>query len=263
MSAHEFGLAIKPAKQDGKPLTRMGKPTDMAMASTLQIGDFSINNVPLIVLPAKELRSLVKTSIDGFIGSNVLAHFTTLFDFPRHSVTLWFPGGLSDAEVGATGFKGVVPLPVTATGAGYPFFVGVEFRNAGQQARENMIIDTGGGMTIISKNLAETLKLSAEGSFGIESLSGHLDLNQSSVDTIRLGGFEARKQIICYPVANEASYPVILGVDFLSGYRGLLDFPAQKMYIAPPTTVAPPVQIKPVPPAGEASPAAISPQKQP
>ena len=79
------------------------------------------------------------------------------------------------------------------------------------------------------------------------SVLGHVVSDDTApVEAINLGGIEVRDYRVKYPdKKSHGDDPVTLGLDVLSGYRVLLDFPAQKMYVAPPATVATGVHIGP------------------
>jgi predicted aspartyl protease len=139
------------------------------------------------------------------------------------------------------------------------WYVEAQVANEGMTANEAMVLDTGSNITQISDTTAQILHLATTGQQQQHNSYGTDIVSQANIGTLRLGDLTLSGTTVSVSPIS-ISEPPILGMDILSGYRVLIDFPAKKMYLQPNTAAVPAITIGPTPavpatPAATASPA--------
>ena len=243
--AAKLGLVPKPYFQDGQPYQVLGKPADAVTLHTLQAGLFVFRQERVLVLPASGLSALLQQPIDGILGMDLLRHFAVEVDFPTRRITLLSPGGLSPSARQDAGFGEAVAVPLTLQSRTRLYLASGQLRNGENTGQENMLVDTGSGATAISSTLAGQLALVPVQSGGSTAmLSGTFPIDTARVPALDLGGLTVSNVPVVYPTQSGEKYGPLLGVDVLSQYRVLLDFPDKTMYLQaappPPITAAGP-----------------------
>jgi len=261
--ASKLGLTPKPFLRDGKPYLVNGLPSRYVPITYLQIGNFRRNaQNSILVVDSHLMTTLIGRHVDGIIGVNAISQCAVLLDCSQHTITFSYPGKLSSQEVSQLKFSSSDGIPLTTLAKDTHYSVPVQFQNGAASGRESLIVDTGSYKTNISAALAKLLNLEAVGEHPYVEYNKASSSLEAKVDTIQLGQLNLTGQTVDFPPSSNADASRILGMDILSGYRVLMDFPANKMYIASPPTVAPPVRIAPsVPtqPAGDAKPTPVAP----
>ena len=213
---------------------RTGQPQYKVFLPSFQVGQLPFAG-EAIVLKDDELSKMVGQPVDGILGINVWNRCALLFDFPKHEITLWFPGDLTDDEVKGAGFT-EAPLPLIGN-AGGAFTMMVQAVNGPHHAQDYFVVDTGAGHTHFSSSFAKRLDLLALNTQPVEAHTffGNIGVSVALVERLQLGPFAITNHLTDYP-AQETSLnvsPNTLGMDKLSRFRVLMDFPARKIYLHP------------------------------
>jgi aspartyl protease family protein len=231
--AAQLGLQPKPAiGSDGKPLLFAGVPAQSVLVST-GFGDVSLD-IPFIVFKASQIASASKAAgaeavDEGIIGNNVFSHFAVDFDFQRHQITLLNPGNLSSDDLKSLDMLDATMLPKANDSKQY-FPIAVRLND---QVNINMLIDTGGTGTILQQKIAQQLKLKPlQGEMG-STVYGKLKGSSAQVQTLAIGPLLLKDQQIVYFENAPADFTAALGMNILSKYHLLIDYPANKLYLKP------------------------------
>jgi len=103
---------------------------------------------------------------------------------------------------------------------------------------EDLVLDTGSNVTTISDTAAVHLGLKVSEEHATTNVySDAVPMGESSVDTLQIGGITLSGHAVSVAHVSKLEPPV-LGMDILSGYRVLIDFPAKKMYLQSNTAAA-------------------------
>ncbi len=185
-----------------------------------------------MVLPDQMLHASADCIVDGLIGSNLLNQFAADFDFSGNTMTLCHPGGLTAANANFLGFGGpggtVVPLSVSPNEF-YSVPVGMESGKVSRQA--NLLVDTGSQTTEIPHQAAQDLALTPLGVLPQVGFTGGFTVEKAWLPVLVLGEMRVTDQLVTYGFKSD--YTPRLGMDILSGYKVLMDFPGKKMYLQP------------------------------
>ena len=246
----KLGLVSHPALlPNGKPLLLEGKQPQAVTLTSLKIGgkagplNLQPFNGPVCVLPDQQLRVSADRSVDGLIGSGLLAKFAVSLDFSAHTMLLVYPGSLTRAEAEYLGYcqPGGTDFPL-AMDADDVCSVQVGVENKGVSQRVDLPLDTGSQMTTLPARTAQDLSLGSLGQIPQADHSSSVStVCETRPDALVLGEVRLVRPLINY--VETADYTPRLGLDILSSYKVLMDFPAKKMYLQPavPTIkIAPP-----------------------
>lgn len=252
--ADRLKLQQQPILIKGKPLLFDGEPLNGVIPDNFSFGSFKFVKHLLVVLPQRKM-GLPGRAIDGILGFDFLTNFACLFDFSQHEITVYSPvrsvvqadgssqkyvaGGLTPDEITAVGFAGAKISPLTKPYQDGRVYVKVQCRNAAKSGEEYLILDTGSARTVISPVLAAQLDLkpTLENIASTAFLDKKNYLSTASIDQFAVGGLVLNNQSVEYSSqrAYDKNVPLSLGMDILSNYRVLMDFPAKKMYLQPNT----------------------------
>ena len=236
----KLGLVSHPALlPSGKPLLLEGRQPQAVTLTSLKIGGKSgpLNiqpfNGPVCILPDQQLRVSADRSVDGLIGSGLLAKFAVSLNFSAHTMMLVYPGNMTRAEAGYLGYclPGGTNLPLTIN-AEDVCSVKVGLENKGVSQQVDLPLDTGSQVTTLPARTAQDLSLGSLGRIPqADHSSGVFTVCKTRPDALVLGEVRLVRPLISY--AETADYTPRLGLDILSGYKVLMDFPAKKMYLQP------------------------------
>ena len=229
-----LGLPSYPAVKEGHPYMLGDKQARAVSVSQIQIGSFSSSN-PQVLLAADPSPSF-PFSFDGILGTNLLSMFSVLFDFPRHQITLWTPAGLSVDEIKGLGMSAATILPLTEREDG-TFTVPGKVWSTKAQADVSLLLDTGAAETALTVGLARQLQLLPASSTTVHNFWGDVDFEEARINALQLVGLKFVDRPVNYASKEDARHPALLGMDILSGYKVLLDFPSKKMYLQPSPSV--------------------------
>jgi predicted aspartyl protease len=230
--ATKLGLTSKPAiSEGGAQIYWNGKPAD---AVTLPNCKFGIGTLPPLdiafaLLPENSLTQAAGQRVDGILGSNVFEHVAALFDFQHQQITLWYPGSLTGEELNRIGMGQAVQVPLSFSKDSGTFTAPVRFNGTGV---EDLIVDTGVGRTLISSQLARQLKLQpVERGVASKGVLTTQTLSVVRVRTLSLAKLTLSNISIGYSEQENALYRPRLGLDVLTRYLVLIDFPQKKMFL--------------------------------
>ena len=257
--ANKLGLVSHPAvNRDGKPFLMGEKQGSAVSVDSLQFpGAFISGQVPplggeYLVLPDNALifppdpshPEQPATQLDGIVGANLLERFAVVFDFPKHALLLFSPGNLSlrQARLLSLGEAGgtTVPISLLPNQPYYDdrFFVPVGLINGTLTQQVSLAIDTGSDITEISRSTAQSLHLKKTGQQRQHGLEGLFNTTGTQVSALILGSLRLKDVQVSYQDKKDPD--VVLGMDILSHYLLLLDFPAKTMYLQPIPVKVPP-----------------------
>ena len=239
-TAKRLGLRLQRAVSDnGQPITLNGRQEQATMTqiTLFAIGHIQVNNATFLVLPDSNLQAGSGSVYDGVIGANMLAGSAILLDSPQHKFGFCLPGALSPQQLGQIGLAHPYVLPITTSGG--KWFAQAELTKGSSTNDADLLVDTGSNTTGISTVLAEKLHLNAT-DLGVQhDVYTTKVVGMGQVDILHLGDLTLRDVPITVRAASE-SLPSLLGMDILSSYRVLIDFPAKKMYLQSNTAAAVP-----------------------
>ena len=249
--AKQLGLTLQPSFFDnGKPFVWKGKQGATASSSAFKISNVSFTKIRFEVLPDQDFMLNPKapddTRYDGIVGADLLEHFAVLVDASQHQFGLCLPGNLYPQQVTDYGLTQPYVVPIAKKDDGR-WYVEAQITNSGMTATEAMVLDTGSNTTQISDTAAQTLHLEIIGQQQQQNAYSTRMVGRASVGTLRLGDLTlSGTSVSVTPITKDQ--PSILGMDILSGYRVLIDFPGKKMYLQSNTAAAvPAITIGPAP----------------
>ena len=250
--AKRLNLERRPAVlDDGTPFLYQKKQPSEVTLSSFKFGDYTIhiNGGSFILLNDQNFmgfpnRNSDDTLFDGILGTNLLNNYAVLLDASQHLLGLCSPGNLSLSQVGQVGYTAPYLVPIFQKDGFW--FVTVWLTNNGISQSEDMVLDTGSNITTISDTAAAHLGLTiTEEQRMTDVYSNNVPIGAASVDTLQIGGVVLHGHAIKVATISKLE-PPRLGMDILSGYRVLMDFPAKKMYLQSNTaTAAPKITVGP------------------
>ena len=244
----QFDLKTEPATLgNGKPFFWKGKQGTATSISNFKVSNVIYTTIPFRVLPDQDfilsLKAPDDTRYDGIIGTDVFEQFAVLLDPVQHKFSFCRPGNLSLHQIAQIGL--VKPYIVTITkGMNGQWYSEAQITNNGVVTSESLVLDTGSNITHISDTTAQTLHLKIVGQQQQQDAYRIGMVGISSVDTLRLGDLtlSGTTVSVCPVTKNESP---LLGMDILSGYRVLIDFPGKKMYLQSNTATVPTITVGP------------------
>jgi hypothetical protein len=183
--------------------------TRIAVGTSIEIGELTLTDVPVITLP--QIPGF-PPSHDGIIGSELFERFAVHVDFDANRLTLFDAANVAPAEGGV-----VVPLHFRG---GAPFLDARVAVGDGESIPAELAIDSGASHAL-------WLNSSREARFGAPAesiqtrlgrgLSGSLDGRVGRVQRLELGGFALEHLVAIFPDARQQNPG---GVDFRDGFVG-------------------------------------------
>ncbi len=239
--AKQMRLSLKPTlNDDGKPIIWKGKPTLMATVDS-EIGKFTFKACPLVVVEAKDFvvaDAAPDNAYDGVIGMNYLQHMALLMDNAQHKLGFCLPGALTPEQLRQTGFPEPYVIPIVQQDIGW--FAQAIFTDGGLSGTGSLLVDTGAAFSGVSLPLAQRLQLKTLGQEKQINADGTNVVSRTSVSSLVVGSLAlSNVSMLVHPtpkgdpslhVADPSSS---IGMDILSKYRVMLDFPGGKMYLQP------------------------------
>ena len=150
-------------------------------------------------------------------------HFRAL---PKEPM-IFVPSGA--AKTSATG---VITIPVKINGP--RVVVPVTFILGNSSVTGNFAVDTGAMQTMISKRMAQELRMYASGSGKSLGVGGEVTVDIGKVDSMRVGEAEAKElQVSIHDFSKDPSVEGLLGYDFLGRYNMSMDSDKQVMVLTP------------------------------
>lgn len=251
--AKRLNLKLEPSILDnGKPFFWKGRQSSSAQFATLKIANYTIHsNFSFRLLDDQNFMLYPSASsdephYDGIVGVNLLQHFAVLLDAPQHRLGLCVPGNLSMQQIAQVGLAQPYVVPITKRKNGQ-WFVVAQLTNNGTTENEELELDTGSTFTEVSDTTAQNLHLKIlEGDRTTNMYTNNAMMGASSVDTLKIGNLTLLGSAVEVSPVSERQ-PPLLGMNILSGYRVLMDFPGGKMYLQPNIAAIPTITIGPAP----------------
>ena len=249
--ARKLGLKSYMANYQGDELhmgSDHGRQSEAVDVKAMDIGTVTLAKYSFVILKNGEFFRFGETPVDGLLGENVFTDAAMLIDYPHDKLTLFFPGGLSDAEVTALVGSDANRIPLRdysknrrlGIGPGSnQFITDLTLTNGEKSYTDELIVDTGASRTSISQLAAARLDLRAverlgEATMGDGSVfSSVAILPQVSAGDLNLAGLK-----VSYPGRDRTTFPALLGEDILGFCQVLFDIRKNQMYLKP---VLPPV----------------------
>jgi hypothetical protein len=236
--ASTLGLSLRPAiSDDGKPFKlsfQPNVPAKMVRVSRVSIGALPIDNIPFIVVKAKQLptaslSNYYSEQLDGVLGLNLLQFFGILVDPARKEITIDYPGRFDSKQLDTLGFavRYSAPMKVDDSTASVT-------ATLNQVEKSELIIDSASEFTAIEPDTAKRLRLKPIGVVKDQrSAYGDFQVRSANLNALTIGTLSLDNQLIDYPTKANRAVPARLGLDILSRYKVLLDFPAATIYFSP------------------------------
>ena len=250
--AKQLNLMLEPAFLDnGEPSFWKGKQITEALVFGFKVSNVTLaSKLPFQVLPDQDFmldpQAPDDTRFDGVVGANLLEHFAVLVDASQHQFGLCLPGNLYLKQVANYGLKQPYIVPMEKKDDGR-WYVEAQVVNDGITALEAMVLDTGSNITQISDTTAQALHLKINGQQQQVNSYRTRMVGVSSVETLRFGDLNlSGPSVVVSPISTNE--PPILGMNILSHFRVLIDFPGGKMYLQLNTAAAvPAITVGPAP----------------
>ena len=229
--AQSLQMEGEPAwREDGSPACFAdGKPLQQVMAG-LEIGGLQTDPRSFLLLKAYRL-DLLDCPLDGVLGWDFLSDYAVMFDFQAHRITLWQGGNLTDEERRGVSMQDALAFPRANKTAG-SFDIAVRLRSSRGQRDVTLVVDTGGARTLIAPQDARALDLEPSRiALPQRSVFGNLKVNEATLQTLEIGGLRLPNFPVRYLTQEHPNMPPHLGLDVLSHYRLLIDYPAKMLYL--------------------------------
>ncbi len=243
----KFRLVAKDAvSKSGKPVIIGGQPTHMVLIPGVQYGEFNTGAFDAFVVPGYKVALSDAPNFDGIIGGDLLAQLALILDFQKRSITFIYPAGLTDRERAEMGFQDAASLLFRMDNNDLRPYVtarspigtdGSAFR------KEEFLLDTGRASTVVSAAFAKALGLKKKSGTSINTLYNSAKGSAGNLPKLSLAGVECSDVSVRWYAKDTKSSIPILGMELLSRFRVLIDYPAKKLYLKPvesaPETKAP------------------------
>ena len=268
--AASLQLSGEPALQeDGTPVCFADGHPLQQVTPTLQVGDFYTERCSFTLLKAYRL-DMLDCPLDGVLGWQFLCEHAVMFDFQAHRITLWRGGNLTGDELEAAGMQDAVLLPRANRTPG-SFDIRVRLNDSCDvslavdtggahtllsisDARQLQLEPTRTDFKqpsifgLLGANEAPLHSLSfripqTSDSSKPRSQQSYLtqqsDQKYSQKDRIEQNeqklekGMRLTDLTIHYLLQDHPNLPPHLGLDVLSHYRVLIDYPAKTLYLKP------------------------------
>ncbi len=240
--AKRLGLPLSPAiNKFNKPLLWRNKPMTMIVPDSMEVGHLTFRKSPLLVLNAKEFvlsNGFSKTTYDGILGTNYLEHFALIIDPVQRKIGFSLPGSLLPEQVRLLGLT--QPSVVSISKIENGWFAQGQFTDGGITQASTVLIDTGATSSGIAEKLAQQLHLKTLSQEKQTNLDGAKIVSKTSAGSLVVGSLSLSDVTLLIhptpkgdPSLHVADPSSSIGMDILSKYRVILDFPGGKMYLQP------------------------------
>lgn len=210
----------------------LGEPIQVhfGMIAALKIGEMTITNVPVAIMPDDKMRFLINKkdgqqfNMDLLLGTNLLKEFRIELDFDRHRLTL----------------KALTPADRRPDPDQNLFFEGFRPYVRGAINRKGwylFVLDTGSEITFLNETRLRTLpvqSLLGTHSAMLQGLGGTMKRGQKIEDVEigleRWGG--KFKTLPMYASADKEHAVGIIGQNFLKNFNVVIDFGRMKLELA-------------------------------
>lgn len=166
----------------------------------------------------------IKTS-DNSVTRQVDGHFRSL---PKEPTSI---GPARNSPQAGSG----IPAPASATipiqVRGRHIIVQVTFN---ESVTGNLVLDTGAGQTMISKRIANDLRLYASGAGTRIGIGGAVSVATATLDAVRVGDADVKNlRVSIHDIPFNAFEEGLLGMDFLGRFQMSLDIEKRVLILSP------------------------------
>lgn len=231
------------ARKLGEPRTGLPEPEfqqgdlrtmSCYIANRVTTEGLEFENVPFIAMPDAMLDRRLKLPIDGLLGTSVLRHHALLFDFGTRKLSVWPGGWVSRDERRAAGLDGAFSVPLTDLNGSFQYSVPVRINDL---FTVNSILDSGANASLVARPVAAHLGLQPlRVRASARTVHGEGAMHAASVEALAIGGGPAVRPadgLMFWPRSSKDEGVTLLGLDVLSQFRVLIDFPAHRAYFLP------------------------------
>ena len=165
----------------------------------------------------------IKTG-DNSAARQVDGHFRSL---PKESMSI----GPARSPEGSTktSVQGAITIPVQVRGR--HIIVAVTFN---ESVTGNLVLDTGAGQTMISKRIANDLRLYATEAATRIGVGGAVAVSTATLDAIRVGDADVKNmRVSIHDLPFNAFEEGLLGMDFLGRFQMSLDIEKRVLILVP------------------------------
>ena len=232
--ASKLNLDSEPAfNEEHKPIMLNGKQPKMMRVKDTQFGSVTAE-LPFLIATEQQLVNSDDTPADerigGILGANLFTPNAVLFDFQKHKFTLFIGGRLSLEERERFDMKNAIAVPLLKDVDDSLFILSGKINDAGQA---KFLIDTGSDAVVISKEMADKLKLKpAENAHERNITFGKARFDTAIVASLSFDTLQLKDVAVEYP-HKRIKYTTQLGMSILSKYLLLLDYPQRMAYFKP------------------------------
>lgn len=230
--AEKLRLMPQPARRkDGSPvLLPNGRRLQQVRAETVQVGRSAAEDLRFAVHSGEMLKQLVGEPVDGIIGVEFIQDCAVLLDFPRQEIRLIDPGNLNRKELAPLGMEGAFHAPFRDVKSNYEYSMRVRFGPIEADA----LLDTGAGTTYLRRSLADQLHLLPSTPPETQTtLERTFTLQRAILPRLQVGDTSIEQLAVAYLTEEVPGHPNLLGLDILSRFRVLVDYPAEEIFLKP------------------------------
>ena len=232
--ADQLGLTPKLLfTKDGKPRKLTSGEQMSGMTAEWYFNELLAEN-EVLVMETERLPNLREIPYDGIIGNTAVGNCSILADPVTKHIILLYGSDLSDKELAELKMD---KADVMKQAKNDLWIVPVSVR-LNNTLSTDIALDTGGDTTILPPTVAKKLKLKSTGTESIPSLFGDLKLKKAKLKTLQIGSTVLKDIDVLYADKEIPGVPFHIGMDVLSKFRLLIDYPEGKVYFKPlPDTV--------------------------
>lgn len=165
---------------------------------------------------------------DNAAARKIDDHFRTM---PKDAISVG-PASSAPEPAAKTSATGAITIPVKMIGN--TVVVPVTFTNANSNVTGNLALDTGASQTVLSKRIANGLRLFSHDSQSRIGIGGSVRVDVSVVESIKVGAAEAKNMgVSIHDFSPDPRYEGLLGFDFLGRFQMSVDTEKQVMVLTP------------------------------
>jgi aspartyl protease len=162
---------------------------------------------------------------DNSAARQIDGHFRSL---PKESTSIGPTSNLPEAGA-RTSTQGKVTIPIEVRGR--HIIVAVTFNDS---VTANLVLDTGAGQTMISKRIANDLRLYSTGAGTRIGVGGAVSVPTATLDAIRVGDADVKNMhVSIHDLPLNAFEEGLLGMDFLGRFQMSLDIEKRVLILSP------------------------------
>ncbi|HET9916054.1 MAG TPA: retropepsin-like aspartic protease [Candidatus Binatia bacterium] len=166
----------------------------------------------------------IKTG-DNSAARQIDGHFRSL---PKESTSIG-PARNSPEGKSKIAAQGSITIPIQVRGR--HIIVPVTFNDS---VTGNLVLDTGAGQTMISKRIANDLRLYSDGAGTRIGIGGAVSVATATIDVVRVGDADVKNlRVSIHDIPFNSFEEGLLGIDFLGRFQMSLDIEKGVLILAP------------------------------